>query len=117
MRAVPRNPTSDCTVRSMSSSRAWVSTWMVTPCGHEVLLDERAHEVEVGLARGGEPDLDLAVAHLHEELEHPQLALRVHRLDEGLVAVAQVDAAPRRRAVITRSGQVRSARSTGGKGE
>ena len=114
---MPRKPTSDCTVRSMSSSRACVSTWIVTSGGDEVLLDERADEVEVGGAGGREADLDLLVAHLHEQPEHPQLAVGVHRVDEGLVAVAQVDAAPLRRAVDdVRAGQVRSGRSTGGKG-
>ena len=62
--------------------------------GDVAALDELAAEVEVGLARRREADLDLLVAHLHEQLEHPQLALGVHRVDEGLVAVAQVDGAP-----------------------
>ena len=65
--------------------------------GDQVLLDELAHEVEVGLAGRREPDLDLLEAHGHERLEHPQLADRVHRVDERLVAVAQVDRAPPRR--------------------
>ena len=64
--------------------------------GDAVLVDQLAHEVEVGLARRREPDLDLLEAHRHEFLEHPQLASRVHRIDERLVAVAQVDRAPLR---------------------
>ena len=64
--------------------------------GDVAALDELAAEVEVGLARRREADLDLLVAHLHEQLEHAQLALGVHRVDEGLVAVAQVDRAPAR---------------------
>src|SRR5581483_10415261 len=32
-----------------------------------------------------------------EQLEHPALSLAVHRVDERLVAVAEVDAAPLRR--------------------
>ena len=62
--------------------------------GDHVLLDEHAHEVEVGLRRRGEADLDLLEAHGDEELEHPLLARGRHRVDEGLVAVAQVDGAP-----------------------
>ncbi len=62
--------------------------------GDVAALDELAEEVEVGLARAGEADLDLLVAHPDEELEHPHLALGVHRVDERLVAVAQVDGAP-----------------------
>ena len=62
--------------------------------GDAVLLDEGAHEVVVRLGGRREADLDLLVAHLHQELEHAQLALGVHGIDEGLVAVAQVDRAP-----------------------
>ena len=62
--------------------------------GDRVVLDEVAAEVEVGLRCGGEADLDLLEPHLHEGLEHALLALVVHRVDEGLVAVAKVDAAP-----------------------
>ena len=62
--------------------------------GDHVVLDEHPHEVEVGLARRGEPDFDLLVAHPHQELEHPLLAVGAHRVDEGLVAVPQVDRAP-----------------------
>ena len=78
----------------MSSGRDWVRTWTVTSSRDRVDLDEVAAEVEVGLRGGGEADLDLLEAHLHEGLEHALLALVVHRVDEGLVAVAKVDAAP-----------------------
>ena len=64
--------------------------------GDQVVPDELADEVEVGLAGRGEPDLDLLVAHGHEQVEHPALALRAHRVDQRLVAVAQVDGAPAR---------------------
>ena len=64
--------------------------------GDQVLLNERAHEVEVSLRCAGEPDLDLLVTHLHQEVEHDALALRAHRVDESLVAVAEVDCAPAR---------------------
>ena len=60
----------------------------------QVLLDELPHEVEVGLARRREADLDLLVAHPHEQVEHDALALGAHRVDERLVAVAEVDGAP-----------------------
>ena len=63
-----------------------------------VVLDEVAAEVEVGLRGGGEAHFDLLEAHLHEGLEHPLLAFVVHRVDERLVAVAKVDAAPDGRA-------------------
>src|SRR4249920_447028 len=55
---------------------------------NHVALDELADEVEVGLARGREPDLDLLVAKTAEELEDPPLARRRHRVDQRLVPVA-----------------------------
>ena len=58
------------------------------------LLDDAAHEDVVGLGGGGEADLDLLEAHAHEGVEEARLALGPHGLDERLVAVAQVDAAP-----------------------
>ncbi len=64
--------------------------------GDQVVLDELAHEVEIGLARRREADLDLLEAHLHQGVEHVALAHRVHRVDQGLVAVAEVDRAPQR---------------------
>ena len=65
--------------------------------GDPVLGDELADEVEVGLARRREADLDLLEPHRHEGVEHVQLARRVHRVDQRLVAVAEVDGAPQRR--------------------
>ena len=62
--------------------------------GDAVLLDESAHEVVIRLRRRREADLDLLVPHVHQELEHAQLALGVHGVDERLVAVTQVDRAP-----------------------
>ena len=67
--------------------------------GHQPLLDERAHEIEIGLRGGGEAHLDLLEAELHQQIEHAPLALGAHRLDQRLVAVAQIDAAPGRRAL------------------
>ena len=46
---------------AMSSSRAWVSTWIVTSSG-TVLLDQQPHEVEVRLRRRREAHLDLLEA-------------------------------------------------------
>ncbi|MGY4642921.1 hypothetical protein ACVW07_000754 [Cellulomonas sp. URHB0016] len=61
-----------------------------------VLLDQHPDEVEVRLGRRREADLDLLEPHLDQQLEHLELAGRVHRLDQGLVAVPQVDGAPAR---------------------
>jgi hypothetical protein len=62
--------------------------------GDVAALDELAAEVEVGLACAGEADLDVLVAHPHEQVEHPLLAFGVHRVDECLVAVTQVHRRP-----------------------
>src|SRR5690606_13425349 len=55
-----------------------------------------AAEIEVGLRGRRKADLDLLEAHLHQGAEHAPLALGAHRLDQRLVAVAQVDGAPDR---------------------
>ena len=86
------------------------------------VVDQRADEVVVGLRRRREADLDLLVPHLDQQAEQPQLALGVHRLDQRLVAVAQVDAAPHRRGVDRARGpsaigeRQRSERSVLGRG-
>ncbi len=59
--------------------------------GDRARLDDRADEVEIGLRRGGKGDLDLLEAHMRQEAEHPVLAVDAHRLDQRLVAVAQID--------------------------
>ena len=64
--------------------------------GDQVLVDDEALEVVVGLRRRGEAHLDLLEPHVDQRLEQRQLALGVHRVDEGLVAVAQVHAGPAR---------------------
>ena len=65
--------------------------------GDQVLLDDLAHEVEIGLRGRRETDLDLLEAELQQHVEHAPLALGAHRLDQRLVAVAQIDRAPGRR--------------------
>jgi hypothetical protein len=59
--------------------------------GDQLLLDQLAREVEVGLGGRGEADLDLLEPEVHEQVPHAPLARAVHRVHEGLVAVAQVD--------------------------
>jgi len=59
-----------------------------------VLVDQLAHEVVLRLRRRREADLDFLVAEPHQQLEQAQLARGIHRLDQRLVAVAEVDAAP-----------------------
>jgi hypothetical protein len=58
-------------------------------------------KVELGLRGRREGDLDLLEADVAERLEHAHLLLGVHRLEERLVAVAQIGAHPDRRLVMT----------------
>ena len=100
-------------VRSISSGRHCVSTWMATSSGIVAALDEGAHEVEIGLRGGGKGDLDLLEADADQQVEHAVLALDAHRLDQRLIAVAQIDGAPDRRASMTREGHWRLGKAIG----
>ena len=62
--------------------------------GNLLVLDEKAHEIKIGLRGGGKADLDFLEAHGDQRVEHAHLALMAHGLDERLVAVAQIDGAP-----------------------
>ena len=62
--------------------------------GHLVLLDQLTHEIKIGLRCRRKAHLDLREAGGHQQMEEAVLARRIHRLDQRLVAVAQVDAAP-----------------------
>ena len=62
--------------------------------GNALVLDQAAHEGELGVGGGGETDLDLLEAALHERIEHLELLGDVHGHGERLVAVAEIDAAP-----------------------
>jgi len=60
----------------------------------QILLDQRADEIEVRLRCSRKDDLDLLEARPDQQLEHAALAVRIHRFDQRLVAVPQIDAAP-----------------------
>ena len=63
----------------------------------QVPLDQRAADLILRLRSGGKADLNLLEADLNQRFEKQQLLLEVHRIDQRLVAVAQVNAAPDRR--------------------
>ena len=65
----------------------------------QLLVDERAHEVEVGLRGRREPDLDLLEPELDQQPEQATLAVDVHRVDQRLVPVAEIDGDPLRRSL------------------
>ena len=64
--------------------------------GDFTLLYQEADEIEIRLGRRGEADLNFLEAKLDQMAKHTQLALMPHRLDQRLVSVAQVHAAPDR---------------------
>jgi hypothetical protein len=84
--------------------------------GDQAFLDDLADEIEIGLRGGREPDLDLLEAEAAQELEHALFALDAHRLDEGLVAVAQIDRAPDRRLVEDAAGPLAVGQGDGREG-
>ena len=65
--------------------------------GNQIVLYEAAQERELRIGRCGKAHLDLLEADLHEHLVKFQLLLQTHRNDQRLIAVAQIDTAPRRR--------------------
>ena len=63
----------------------------------QIALDQVAAEVKIGLGSGGEADLDFLESQLDQLEKHARFARGIHGLDQGLIAVAQIDAAPDRR--------------------
>ena len=57
-------------------------------------LDELPADLILRLAGGGEADLDLLDADVHQSVEVLQLLLKIHGVHQGLVAVPQVHGAP-----------------------
>ncbi len=64
---------------------------------NELTFDQHADEVVIGFGSRREADLDLLESQRHEQVPEAQLALGIHRVDEGLVAVTKIDGAPTRR--------------------
>ena len=111
--AAPRNDSNVRRISSLARLREHLDRHVV---GDQVLLDQLAHEIEIGLRRRRKCDLDLLEADVDELAEHAQLPRRVHRLDQRLVAVAQVRRQPDRRAGDRARGPARSGRSIGWNG-
>ena len=80
----------------MSSGRAWVSTWIVTSSGMRPFSISSRTKSKSVCDADGKPTSICLEAGGHQQIEHAPFARRVHRFDQGLVAVAQVDAAPLR---------------------
>src|SRR5690606_37550624 len=62
-----------------------------------ILIDQETYKVKIRLRGGRETNLDFLETELHQMAEHAQFALMAHRLDQRLVAIAKVNAAPDRR--------------------
>src|SRR3954452_1181289 len=65
--------------------------------GDQVLFNELADEIEIRLRGRRKADLDFLETDPEQHVPEPPLALGIHGIDERLIAVAQVDAAPERR--------------------
>ena len=64
--------------------------------GDELAFNQHADEIVVGFRSAREADLNLLEAHGHQQVPEAQLTLGIHRVDQRLVAVAQIDGAPAR---------------------
>jgi hypothetical protein len=58
------------------------------------LFNEAAAEVELNLGSGRKSDFDLFKADLSQQVKESEFFIDVHRLGQGLIAVAEVDATP-----------------------
>ena len=63
---------------------------------NELTLDQHTDEIVIGFGSRREADLDLLEAQRHQQIPETQLALGIHRVDEGLVAVTKIDGTPTR---------------------
>ena len=61
------------------------------------LFNKTTHKIEIRLGSRGESDFDLLESDFHQQIKHLSLLTDRHRFDEGLIAIAQVDATPLRR--------------------
>ena len=64
--------------------------------GNQIFFDELTNKIKVGLTGRRETHFDFGEANLAEFFEHAALALGVHRVNQRLVAIAQVDRTPQR---------------------
>ena len=63
---------------------------------NQILLNQSAEKLVLGIGSCREADLDLLETDLYEELEKLYLLLQRHRNDEGLIAIPQIHTAPYR---------------------
>ncbi len=64
--------------------------------GNQVLINKGSHKVKIRLRGRGKAHLDFFVTHPHQQLKHDAFALRAHRINQRLVAIAQIHRTPAR---------------------
>ncbi len=84
--------------------------------GDAVFLDQTAAEIELDLRGRREADLDFLEADADQQREILELLLDAHGLGEGLVAIAQIDRAPVRRAGVDAVGPLAVGQGDGREG-
>jgi len=62
-------------------------------------FDQFTAKIKIRLRGGGKSHFDFLETQLDQQIEHFVLALRIHRVNQRLISVAQVNAAPDRRLV------------------
>jgi hypothetical protein len=62
-----------------------------------IFIDDASDEIEVGLRCSRKTHFDFREADFQQQVPHLQFFVHVHRVDQRLIAVAQIDAAPTRR--------------------
>ncbi|MNT06957.1 hypothetical protein D3C72_1416440 [compost metagenome] len=63
---------------------------------NQILFDQRPQEGKFRLRRCGESDFNLLEPDLHQHFEVFQLLLQIHRNDQRLISITQVNATPSR---------------------
>ena len=64
--------------------------------GDPAAVDQAADKIEIGLGRGREADLDFFDADFQQQVEETVLFLLPHRVDQRLIAIAQIGRKPAR---------------------
>ena len=64
--------------------------------GNIALFDGPAAEIEIRLRSGRKTDFDFRETHIDQQAEHALLAVMAHGVDQGLIAITQIDRTPDR---------------------
>ncbi len=67
--------------------------------GNQIFFDERSDKLVLRIACGGKPDFDFFKTDFNKQFEKIEFCGFIHGFDKRLVSVAQINAAPNRRAL------------------